>query len=380
MEVQKILISSNTRYILTHNGKPIIAAVKYLKHLDNIGKSPNTLRTYCYALKNYFEYLSQKNKNYKEIKLEDLSNFVGWLRNPYGNSKVVSIENIKSKRSEKTINLNITVVIGFYDYLFRTEFLDVDLLKNIFKKDYNTKINYKSFLHHINKSNAVNKNILKVKEPKKKIRPLTKEQVRQLYRACSNFRDKFLIKLLLETGLRIGEALSLHINDFIDSRNHKEVKGHKLILKDRGELPNNAYMKSGERQIFISQDLFDEYDNYIYKLLEEYDIDTDFLFVKLSGRNIGNPLEYQNISSLFRRLNKKLNFDVNPHLLRHTHATIFYLQTNNIKALQERLGHSDVQTTINMYVHLSEDELRKNWKNAEPFFKDFIGYLDVKKG
>jgi len=367
------------RYILTKNGDPIIPVIRYLKHLDNIGKSPNTLRTYCYALKNYFEYLLQKNRDFKNIKLEDLSNFVGWLRNPYENDNIISLNNIKSKRSEKTVNLNITVVIGFYDYLFRTEFLDIDLLKNIFKKDYNTRINYKSFLHHISKSNSVNRNILKIKVPKKKIRPLTKSQVNKIYEACSNFRDKFLIKLLLETGLRIGEALSLHINDFIDCRSKKDIKGHKLIIRDRGELTNNAHIKSGERQIFISQDLFDEYDDYIYKLIYELDIDSNFLFVKIAGRNKGKPLEYQNISSLFRRINKKTNLDVNPHLLRHTHATIFYLQTNNIKALQERLGHTDVQTTMNMYIHLSDEDLRKSWEKAEPFFTNFISNMYSKE-
>ena len=58
------------------------------------------------------------------------------------------------------------------------------------------------------------KNLLKVKEPKKKLKTLTKEQVVQLVQATSNVRDEFLLNLLFETGLRIGEVLSLHIVDF----------------------------------------------------------------------------------------------------------------------------------------------------------------------
>ena len=74
---------------------------------------------------------------------------------------------------------------------------------------------YKSFLHHINKNKPSIRNVLKVKEPRKRIQILTKEQVRQTFTATTNIRDAFLIQLLFETGLRIGEALSLYLEDFI---------------------------------------------------------------------------------------------------------------------------------------------------------------------
>ncbi|MDO1630856.1 tyrosine-type recombinase/integrase, partial [Escherichia coli] len=57
------------------------------------------------------------------------------------------------------------------------------------------------------------KNILKVKEPKKKIEVLTNAEVKKLLEEANNIRDKFLIQLLYETGLRLGEVLSLRIDD-----------------------------------------------------------------------------------------------------------------------------------------------------------------------
>ena len=69
---------------------------------------------------------------------------------------------------------------------------------------------YKSFLHHINKNKPSIRNVLKVKEPRKRIQILTKEQVRQTFTATTNIRDAFLIQLLFETGLRI-ERLFLYI-------------------------------------------------------------------------------------------------------------------------------------------------------------------------
>lgn len=94
MKVQEVLLEGNRRrYILIDdNGLPIIPVVKYLKHLDNIEKSSNTQKTYCYGLKLYFEFLEEIGKDYREVNFNDLSNFVGWLRNPFENNKVIGLK------------------------------------------------------------------------------------------------------------------------------------------------------------------------------------------------------------------------------------------------------------------------------------------------
>ena len=74
--------------------------------------------------------------------------------------------------------------------------------------------------------------------------------------------NEFLIKLLYETGLRIGEALSLFIGDIKFDHN----KGHKLV--DRGELSNGIMLKTGKREIHISQELIYLFDDYSYDILD----------------------------------------------------------------------------------------------------------------
>lgn len=155
------------------------------------------------------------------------------------------------------------------------------------------------------------------------------------------------------------------MEDFIFDHN----KGHRIRLVDRGELPNGAKLKTGEREIYVSQDLMDLFDDYEYEVLDDLEIDTNFVFVKLRGENAGNPLEYQDVSALFKRLKQKTNIDVHAHLLRHTHATMYYRQTKDIKQVQERLGHSQIQTTMNMYLHPSDEDIRENWELAQPAFK-----------
>ena len=224
---------------------------------------------------------------------------------------------------------------------------------------------YKGFLHHITKGNPVTKNLLKVKEPKKKLKTLTKEQVVQLVQATSNIRDEFLLNLLFETGLRIGEVLSLHIVDF--KRDYRI--GYHIQLVDRGELENGAKLKTNERKIEISSDLMNLYDDYLYEVLDELETDTNFLFVKLKGANKGEPLEYTDVQSLFKRLKQKTGIDAHPHLLRHTHASIYYQTTKDVKLVQERLGHAQIQTTMDMYVHQTDEEIRAEWEKAQHAFQ-----------
>ncbi|NFS12577.1 transposase [Clostridium botulinum] len=368
MRVQEVrLDNSKRRYMLLDDkGIPIIPVVRYLKYLDNGEKSSNTQKTYCYALKLYFEYLKEIDVDYKNVNINILSDFVGWLRNPYENAKTIGMKPTKAKRTEKTVNLTITVVTNFYDYLFRSEEINNDMIEKLMKQVFTGgNKHYKDFLYHVNKDKPTSKNILKIKEPRRKIKVLTKEEVEKICGATTNIRDEFLIKLLFETGLRIGEALSLFIEDFIFAHD----KGHKIRLTDRGELPNGAKLKTGEREIYVSQDLMDLFDDYEYEVLDELEIDTNFVFVKLKGENKGNPVEYQDVSALFKKLKQKTDIDVHAHLLRHTHATMYYRETKDIKEVQERLGHSQIQTTMNMYLHPSDDDIRESWEIAQPAFK-----------
>ena len=366
MKVQEAKRGDKKRYLLVDDGgMPIVPVVKYLKFIDNAEKSPNTQKTYCYALKLYFKYLNEIKVDYSLVNVNILSDYVGWLRNPYASDKVVSLKSVKPKRAAKTVNLNITVVSNFYDFLYRTEQLNNNMIDKLMKQVFTGgNSRYKDFLYHVNKDKPSNKNILKIKEPKRKVQVLTKEETQIIYNAATNIRDKFLIELLFETGLRIGEALSLFIEDIVFDHN----KGHKISLTDRGELVNGASLKSGERDIHISQELINSFDDYAYEILDELELDSNFLFVKLRGRNKGEPLEYSDVSDLFKRLKKKTGIDVHAHLLRHTHATIYYRATKDIKQVQERLGHSQIQTTMNLYLHPSDEDIRADWEKAQSSF------------
>ncbi|PEE65904.1 transposase [Bacillus thuringiensis] len=367
MRVQEVILENGKRYILVDSdGVPVIPVVKYLKYLDVTGKSSNTQKTYCYALKQYFLYLQETEKDYKHIRLEDLVEFVGWLRNPYESTKVMSLRPVQTKKTERTVNLTVTAVTNFYDYLYRNEELPRDMEEKLIRQVFTGgRTRYMSFLHHVNKDKPSMRNVLKIKEPRKRVQTLTIEQVEQVLAATTNIRDTFLIRLLFETGLRIGEALSLFLEDFKFSHQ----KGHRIRLTDRGELENSAKLKTGEREIFVSQELMDLYDDYMYDVVDELDFETNFVFVKLRGKNRGKPMTYGDVEALFKRLRQKIGLNIHPHLFRHTHATMYYQETKDIKQVQERLGHSQIQTTMNLCLHPSDEDTRKVLEKAQGAFQ-----------
>ncbi len=115
-------------------------------------------------MKLYLEYLQEIDVYYGKVNVNILYDFVEWLRSPYENTKVVSIKPTKAKRIEVNVNLTITVVFNFYDYSYRTEEINNDMVDKLMKHLFiGGNKHYKYFLYHINKYKTSSKNILKIK-------------------------------------------------------------------------------------------------------------------------------------------------------------------------------------------------------------------------
>ncbi|MDC3416222.1 tyrosine-type recombinase/integrase [Aquibacillus salsiterrae] len=362
MRVQEIITSGNKkRYLLVdQNGEFVKPVVKFLKYKDNTGSARNTLRSYSYALKLFFEFLEQKKADYRDIGIDDMAEFIRWLQNPYRDVKVTSISPIDTKkRKARTINIYLDKVYAFYDYLMRHEDHALDLSDRLKRQILASRSNFKGFLHHTLNNKTKSYKILRLKEPKEKLKVMTAEQVQILVYACQNIRDKFLLALLYETGMRIGEALSLHLSDVLPA-------AKKVTICDRGELINEAEIKTvcSPRTLDISSELANLYRAYILDSHTD-EVDTNFVFIKLMGKQKGFPLDYQAVQALFTRLKFKTGIDATPHMLRHTNITELW-KTGEMRpeTLQKRAGHAHVQTTIQMYVHPSDEDIRKDWENA----------------
>lgn len=354
MKVQEVLIDDKKRYLLIdENNRPVVPVVKYLKHLDNIGKAENTLKSYCHYLKFYFQFLKEKGRGYKEVDLDLLAEFIAWLRSPYQSTKVVQFKQTKAKRSERTVNTMLTCVQSFYDYLMRIEDYEKDLSEKTKKHMIGNYRSFKPFLHHISKAKYYDKNILKIREPRREVLTLTNDQVQSVHDACSNIRDTLLIRVLYEGGLRIGEALSLWLEDFDIGSTSIQVRKSKTM--------------SGQgRKVYVSGDTMNVFQDY---LIEHHDVDTNYVFINLSGPNKGEPLNYRAAFDVIERIRKKTQIDVTPHMLRHTYATELHEQGVEVSIIQKLLGHAHVQTTIQTYIHPTDKTIRKEWQKAQENMK-----------
>ena len=328
-------------YLADGSGAPVPEVMDYLKFLDNQGKARNTLRLSCYQLQNYYRFLEETGKDYRDITIDDIARFMAWLRNPDLLKKMVPLR-FEPARKEQTINENIDRVIGFYDYLARRKGLENQLSEKLVKFVTTSQRSYKSFLYGIAENRPARSSILKMPVPQREIRRIKKEEAAALLGECTNIRDYFLVYLLFETGMRIGEALSLWLEDF-------DLDGLKISITDRGELENLA-------------DLFMGYVCEVHTC----DINTNHVFLKLRGENAGKPMDYSDVDNLFRTLRKKTGIQITPHVFRHTSLSLLYADGWAPELLRIRAGHKNIYTTINTYIHPTEEELTAAFNKAAP--------------
>ena len=120
----------------------------------------------------------------------------------------------------------------------------------------------------------------------------------------------------------------------------------------------------------LPDDVLGMLDVYLTEVWIEANPRTDHLWIVLNKRardrdglpSYGSALSLAAVESMFRHYSKKSGVTLHPHLLRHTHATDLvrsYLKDGepvDWKFVQERLGHASVVTTIETYVHLTDED------------------------
>lgn len=188
-----------------------------------------------------------------------------------------------------------------------------------------------------------NKNIWTIREYKKFIK------------SVDNPEYKVLFELLFFTGIRKGEALALRFNDIENGY----ININKTITKEffNGKrLETTPKTKKSIRKIRIDLKLRFE----INKLQKYYNKKYGYFNENMYLFGAIKPLA---TTTLERKkdywCNKAKVKRIRIHDFRHTHATILYNKKIDIKTIQERLGHSDISTTLNTYIHLDLKQEKK---------------------
>jgi site-specific recombinase XerD len=189
------------------------------------------------------------------------------------------------------------------------------------------------------------------KVPKKFPRILTPDQVAALLRACdtrtfSGIRNKAMILVFLDCGLRLKELIALNVGDV-------NLLTRQILVREG---------KGGKERVVYFGSVTEKALSRWIKVRGYAPPFAPFFCTKDGGR-----LDRRNVQRILERLAKRAGLQgvkVSPHRLRHTSATLFVAFGGPLPALQELLGHSSLRTT-EIYLHLA-GSLREIHAMASP--------------
>lgn len=263
--------------------------INYLQATKNL--SEKTLKAYSSDLNQFFTFE-------QNILAPDICAFISYLSN-------------QLRLKDTSIRRKIITLKNFYNYLLDSEIIDISPFKKLkFRFKQERKLPKTLTINEISK-------ILKCFEIETSC--LTPFALKEY------IRNAALIDLLISTGIRIGEAAAITINDIIASE-------HTILIHGKGRK---------QRLIYISSPI--TWDRIKALIKERRNCACPNLFVN----RYGQPLSIHGIEDIYKKYIKKAQIATRstPHYLRHTFATNLLANGADLRSVQEILGHASVATT-----------------------------------
>jgi integrase/recombinase XerD len=157
---------------------------------------------------------------------------------------------------------------------------------------------------------------------------LSEAEILVMLCACTSMRERALIELLFDSGLRSREVCGLRLRDF------NRIEQTLTVVNGKGQKM---------RTVPYSMDLRGTLAAYFKSLKAA---PTDFLFENRD--NPGTPITIRGVQYIVKEVLKrsKLKKEVHPHTFRHSFAIHYLNNGGNILRLQQLLGHEDIETTF----------------------------------
>ncbi len=162
----------------------------------------------------------------------------------------------------------------------------------------------------------------------------------------NSIRDTAIISLILGSGLRLSEVVGIDIEDIDWKKNTVKVtrKGNK-----------EQYVYFSEQAMLDLRDYM-QIRNQIYR--PDKNIKALFVALTMGPKGTNRRLSERSIEKIVEKYAKSFGKPaLSVHKLRHSFATRYHIENNDIPKLRRQLGHSSVQTTM-IYTHLTNDELK----------------------
>jgi len=250
------------------------------------GFSPKTIKTYTYNVSQFIKFVS---KDPEKVSKEDIESYFANL--------------IDKKYMSASIKLNYASLKFFFSWVIPR---NIDFIK-----------------------------IDTPKKTKQLPRVLSKKDIISMINNTKNLKHKLMIEILYSSGLRVGEAVKLKLNDIDADRNVIRINQGKGN-KDRQSILSNKLKEDLLKYLCTKRDN----DIYLFSKNESH------IVIKTAQKIVSNAAK-----------KAKLNIKVTPHMLRHSFATHLLEDGVDIRYIQKLLGHSRLETT-QIYTHVANNDLR----------------------
>lgn len=171
----------------------------------------------------------------------------------------------------------------------------------------------------------------------------TKEQLSTLLTAVKGHRWELVYILLVYGGFREGEVLGIHAED-CDMVNRAINVRHQVVTIQGGMIIGEPKTKTSRRVVTLPIVAY----NALKSHLEQLQRKQGLIFTTSSGK----PISPRNLIRHFKQTIEEAGLpDLTVHGLRHSHASLLLAGGENPKLVQERLGHSTISLTLDLYSH-----------------------------
>lgn len=289
--------------------KEIDAFLEYLKYERNY--SEETTTSYSVDLLQFEEFAKECELELKEVNPNTVREWI--------------VQMMDKGYNASSINRKLSALRSFYKYLLKQGEITADPMTKI--------------------SGPKKKKPLPVFVKEKEMdRLLDDEDFGEGFKGC---RDKLIIQLFYETGMRLAELVGL---------NDADVDFGAKVIKVTGK-------RNKQRLIPFGTELADAMQNYLSVRAQAIETLSDAFITNESGGRIERgkvqQIVRQNLSKV-TTVKKR-----SPHVLRHTFATTMLNHQAELGAIKEILGHESLATT-EVYTHTTFEELKKAYNQAHP--------------
>jgi len=273
------------------------------------------------------QYLKRRYPDRRTAKdyLSDIRQFVAFRDKPWREVTMQDMDAFVDNQRQKglkasTVNRRVAALKTFFDFMAEES---EDL-------DWSNPVRFKR--HGIRRSRRLP-------------RDLSDEVVEQLWSLISDLRDRAWFALMLRAGLRVGEIVSLELEDLIEPSSKEQPA--RLRVEGKGRK---------ERMVLLGHDA--------YAVLQEWlQIRPQNEHPQVFLNNRGQPISVSGIEWLLKRYGQKAGVKVTPHQLRHTYARQLTEAQMPLTSLSKLMGHTQV-TTTQIYTAGADPELCQAYQDA----------------